>query len=176
MAYRAAIGQERVFDSLGVADCFDLRHRVVPLVARMIDGRAEPTPLLDAVLEHCDVAAASFAEWMLRDSSARARIMRVAPVVFDRWHAGDAAAAALVDRAVSDYVTATIAMARRIGPSTFDACFAGGVITQGGAALIAAIERQLAARCSAGRVTVPAAAPEDGALAIALSTLAPVSA
>lgn len=168
LAYRPAPGDERVFDSLGVANCFDIRHKAVPLVARMIDGRAEPTPLRDAVLAHCGVAADRFAEWFLRDSAAAGRILTLAPVIYARWQAGDPAAAALVSSAVEDYVIATAAMARRMGPGPFTACFGGGTLAVGGGALIDAIAARLAEACPDARLATPAHAPETGAALLAL--------
>lgn len=172
LAYRSALGKEQVFDSLGVADCFDIRHKAVPLVARMIDGRAAPTPLRDAVLAHCGVTADRFAEWVLRDRDAPGRILTMAPVVFARWQADDAAAAMLVRNAVADYVGATAAMARRMDASgAFTACFGGGTLAVGGRALIDAIGIRLAELCPEASLATPAYAPEAGAVLLALHGL-----
>ncbi len=171
LAYRRAPGAEQVFDSLGVADCFDIRHKAIPLVARMIDGRAEPSPLCDAVLAHCGVSAECFAGWVLRDSAAPGRILTLAPVVFDQGRAGDPAAAMLVRSAVEDYVTATAAMACRIGPGPFTACFGGGTLSAGGEALIEMIAQRLAEVCPEAQLATPARSPEAGAALLALHDL-----
>lgn len=172
LAYRSGPGRERVFDSLGVADCFDIRHKAVPLVARMIDGRTPSTALRDAVLAHCGVAPDGFAAWVLRDRSASACILTLAPVVFGCWQAGDKAAALLVRSAVDDYVAATAAMARRMdAPGRFTACFGGGTLAVGGRALIEAIAQRLAEPCPEAQVATPVHSPEAGAALLALHGL-----
>ena len=167
MAWRAQPGGERVFDSVGIADCFDVRLRAVPLVARMLDGRTPVTPLKDQVLAHCGVSGEAFPRWMMRDPAARERILRLGPVVFGAWQAGDPAAGRLVDQAVDDYVGATVAMAARIGDGAFQACFGGGTIAQGGAALIAAIGERLAQDRPDATLAAPPGSPEEGALILA---------
>lgn len=172
MAYRAAVGAEEVFDSLGVADCFDMRLRAVPLVARMIDGRAPATPLLDAVLTHLGVTAEQFSGFVLREKAAAKRaVLTLAPIVAAHWQTGDPAAGALVESAINDYVLATKAMARRMGPGTFTACFGGGTIQAGGEALFAAIADRLNAAGLDAQVAAPTYAPEIGACLMALHAL-----
>lgn len=167
MAWRARPGNEAVFDSVGIADCFDVRLKCVPLVARMLDGRVPATPLVDQVLAHCGVSGADFARWMMRDPKARDRILRLGPVIFGAWQGGDPAAARLVDQAVEDYVAATVAMAARMGPGPFQACFGGGTIEQGEAALIGAVGARLALQCPEAILAPVGGTPEDGALALA---------
>ncbi|MBX3479748.1 MAG: hypothetical protein KF842_05065 [Caulobacter sp.] len=167
MAWRPRVGDESVFDSVGIADCFDLRLRTVPLVARMLDGRARVTSLKDRVLAHCGVDARSFPRWVIRDPGARERILQLAPVVFEAWQFGDAAAAQLVESAVEDYVTATVAMADRLGPGAFDACFGGGTIGQGGKKLLSLIAERLSHRRPDASLALPARPPEEGALILA---------
>lgn len=166
-AWRERLGGEAVFDSVGIADCFDVRWKAVPVVARMLDGRLPTTPLKDRVLAHCGVGAAEFPRWVMRDAAARESILRLAPVVFGAWQDGDPAAGRLVEQAVDDYVVATLAMAARMDPGPFDACFGGGTIGQGGSALIAAIGARLVRERLDARLTTPAAPPEEGALTLA---------
>lgn len=167
MAWRARTGGEAVFDSVGIADCFDVRLKVVAVVARMLDGRLPVTPLRDQVLAHCGVSAADFPRWMVREPSARETMLRVAPVVFGAWQDGDPAAARLVEQAIDDYVGATVAMATRMGAGPFQACFGGGALAQGGAPLIAAIDARLKAIRPDAVVSAPVASPEEGALTLA---------
>lgn len=172
LAYRSTPGDERVFDSLGVAACFDIRHKAVPLVARMIDGRAAATSLRDAVLAHCDVSADRFAEWYLRSSDAPGRVLTLAPVIFGQWLSGDPAAQRLVESAVEDYAIATMAMARRMNaPGPFAACFGGGTLELGGPALLVAIAERLDQVCPDARLVKPAYAPEVGAALLGLHKL-----
>lgn len=167
MAWRPRVGEETVFDSVGIADCFDVRLKTVPLVARMLDGRTPATPLKDLVLAHCGVDADAFPRWVIREPEARGRILTLGPVVFGAWQDGDPAAARLVDGAVEDYVTATVAMAARMGQGPFQACFGGGTINQGGEALLSTISDRLTRRRADATLATPAKAPEDGALILA---------
>lgn len=166
-AYRTGPGRETMFDSLDVAAVYDLRQAVVAATARMIDGRARPTPLRDAVLEHCGVTAEAFAEWSMRSPEARGRRSALAEVVFEAWRAGDPTANEMVGRAAHDYALTTAAMARRMGPDRFQAGFAGGLIQQGGPEFQTRIEAALRELCPQAQRIDPALPPDLGALVMA---------
>ncbi|PZQ64225.1 MAG: hypothetical protein DI570_06090 [Phenylobacterium zucineum] len=163
-AYRRAFGEEAIFDSLDVAEVFDVRRAAVSLTARMIDGRAEATPLLGRVLEHCGVAAAGFSEWCMRSPGFTARRTALAQVVFAAWRDGDAAAATLVEAAARDYLLTMTVMSRRLGDGAFAACFSGGVIREGGPALQVLLARRLAETCPRASLVTPVLPPELGAV------------
>lgn len=165
-AYRTEIGREAIFDSLDVADVFDLRRAAVAVTARMIDGRAAPTLLMERVLAHCGVSQAGFAEWCMRSSAHRARRAALAEVVFGAWQAGDPAADELVRRAADDYAITVAAMAQRLGAGPFLAAFAGGVIQQGGARFQGLLVQCLAAVCPDARRADPVLPPELGAVVL----------
>ena len=74
-ARRDRYGSETIYDSIDVAEVFDLRRATIALTARMIDGRAPPTELRDLVLAHCRVEARDFAAWFFREPAAKARGM-----------------------------------------------------------------------------------------------------
>ena len=133
-AYRADHGGETLFDNLDAGQTFDLRHALVPLVARMIDGRAEPAALMDAVLEHFGVAAEDYAEAIFRGHIDWPQRASVAPLIFQACENGDAAAESLVARAIEDYAVAAAAMITKTGRDDADAAFGGGVINQAGPA------------------------------------------
>lgn len=166
-AYRDDYGREAIYDSLDIAEVYDIRRAAFARTARMIDGRAAPTSLCDRVLAHCGVAAADFAEWAFRHPrAAGAKRFAVAGVVFEAWNDGDAAAAEMIQSAAADYVLAMRAMAGRI-EGTFEAAFGGGVIAQGGAAFQAVIGDQLAQAVPDARLTPIELAPEFGAALLA---------
>ncbi|MBP6876942.1 MAG: hypothetical protein KBC34_02890 [Phenylobacterium sp.] len=165
-AYRAAPGGEAIYDSLDVAEVFDVRRAAFAQTARMIDGRAAPTELKDRVLAHCAVPADRFAEWAFRDEAARERRMAVAPVVFAAWQAGDPAAAEMIDRAADDYVLTMRVMGERIG-APFEAAFGGGVITQGGTALQLRLGEMLSRQLPDARLAPVALPPDLGAAVFA---------
>jgi N-acetylglucosamine kinase-like BadF-type ATPase len=167
-ACRARLGAERVFDSVDIAQLYDLRREAFALTARMIDGRAERTALADRILAHCGVTAAAFAEWAFRASEAPALRASSVAVVFAAWEAGDAAAAGMVRRAADDYALLIRAMAASLGEGAVAAAFGGGVISLGGARFAGALEAALARACpSASRVDI-ALPPEAGAVLMAL--------
>ncbi|WP_312165591.1 BadF/BadG/BcrA/BcrD ATPase family protein [Phenylobacterium sp.] len=166
-AYRDDYGREAIYDSLDVAEVYDIRRAAFARTARMIDGRAEPTSLRERVLAHCGVAAEDFAEWAFRHPKvAAARRLAVAGVVFAARSDGDAAAAEMIQAAAADYVLAVRAMSARLeGP--FEAAFGGGVIAQGGAAFQAVIGERLAREVPQARLTPVALPPEFGAALLA---------
>ena len=165
-ARRDGYGAETIYDSIDVAEVFDLRRATIALTARMIDGRAPATGLRDLVLAHCGVEARDFAAWFFREPAAKARRASIAPVVFGAWRQGDVAATQIVEQAVADYVLTAQAMTNAMqGP--FEIAFGGGVINQGGAPLQDLIKARLAAACPQA-VQVPVALPpEDGAAVLA---------
>lgn len=165
-ACRDAYGAETIYDSIDVAEVFDLRRAAIALTARMIDGRAPATRLRDLVLAHCGVEARDFAAWFFREPAAKARRASIAPVVFGAWRQGEAAATQIVEHAVADYVLTAQAMTAGMqGP--FEIAFGGGVINQGGQALQDLLKARLAAACP-NAVQVPVALPpEDGAAVLA---------
>ncbi|WP_172448491.1 BadF/BadG/BcrA/BcrD ATPase family protein [Caulobacter mirabilis] len=165
-AYRTAPGQETIYDSLDIAQVYDLRRAAFAQTARMIDGRARVTGLRDRVLAHCGVTADRFAEWAFRDPAARARRFAVAGVVFDAWREGDPAARVMVERAAADYVLSMRAMGDRIDGS-FDAAFGGGVITRGGRAFQDLIGDLMAWEVPAARMVDIRLPPELGAVVLA---------
>lgn len=165
-AHRDGYGAEAIYDSIDVAEVFDLRRAAIALTARMIDGRAPATGLRDLVLAHCGVKAPDFAAWFFREPAAKARRASIAPVVFGAWREGDVAATQIVEQAVADYVLTAQAMTATMqGP--FEIAFGGGVINQGGPALQDLLRTRLAAACP-NAVQVPVALPpEDGAAVLA---------
>lgn len=165
-AYRAAPGGETIYDSLDVAEVYDLRRAAFAQTARMIDGRAEPTELKDRVLAHCATPAERFAEWAFRDEAAIERRMAVAPVVFAAWQAGDPAAAQIVGRAADDYVLTMRVMGERIG-APFEAAFGGGVVAQGGTAFQLRLGEMLAQQAPGARLIPVALTPDLGAAVFA---------
>jgi len=166
-AYRAKVGEERIFDSLDIAEVFDLRRAAISVTARMIDGRADPAPLGERVLAHCGVAAPGFAEWCMRSPDFRARRNSLAEVVFAAWRAGDAAADAIVRQAAQDYALTVAAIGRRLGEAPFEVSLSGGVIKQGGPTFQVLLEGLLGDLCPAARRIDPALSPELGALVLA---------
>jgi N-acetylglucosamine kinase-like BadF-type ATPase len=127
-AYRAGHGREHLFDHLHVARTFDMRSELIALVARMLNGMAEPTPLLDRALAHFQVTADAYCEAMFRHRIPQHLRLSTPPLIYRSWLEGDPAAARLVELAADDYALTTKAMVAAIGQADADATFGGGVI------------------------------------------------
>lgn len=165
-ARRERYGQEIIYDSIDVAEVYDLRRAAIALTARMIDGRAPPTGLRDRVLAHCGVEAHAFAAWFFREPAAKAYRASIAPVVFAAWRDKDLAATEIVERAAADYVLTAQAMTADIDGET-QIAFGGGVIAQGGAEFQDLLKTRLAGACPRATAIPVALPPEDGAAVLA---------
>ncbi len=130
-AYRARHGQEVLFDHLSVASTFDMRQALIALVARMMNGMAEPTPLKESILEHFGIEdEREYCEVIYRRRVPTERRQGTPSLIFAAWLEGDPAAASLVDGAVGDYALAANAMIAATGSPSPDVTFGGGVIAQ----------------------------------------------
>ncbi len=130
-AYRAQHGEEVLFDHLGVASTFDMRRALIALVARMINGMAEPTPLKDKALAHFGIAdEQEYCEAVYRQFIPSERTVNTPPLIFAAWLEGDPAATGLVEDAVRDYALAAGAMIEATGHRSPDVTLGGGVIAQ----------------------------------------------
>jgi N-acetylglucosamine kinase-like BadF-type ATPase len=167
-AFRADYGEETLFDHLNVGRTFDMRHELLALVGRMIDGRIEPTPLKEALLAHVDIAdEGEYAEAVWRRRVSWAKCLTTPPLIYSAWEEGDAGAALLVERAADDYALAAAGMVRRIGQPTAEVAFGGGVINQAPPAFWGLLAARVA-QLSPDAVTVrPRLSPAMGAAIMA---------
>ncbi|OPZ31089.1 MAG: BadF/BadG/BcrA/BcrD ATPase family protein [Lentisphaerae bacterium ADurb.BinA184] len=167
-AWRRALGDERLFDHLDVGRQFDIRHALLAAVARMLDGRREPTGLRDRTLAHLGIAdSADYAEAIYRGRIPWARRMSTAPLVYDAWLADDAAAEELVTAAIEDYAQTAAALGRRTGDARPEIALGGGVIACAPEAFWTRLAAAVAARLPDARVRRPALAAEFGAAIMA---------
>jgi N-acetylglucosamine kinase-like BadF-type ATPase len=167
-AYRRRHGEEVLFDHLHVGDTYDLRKGLVAAVARMIDGRQQPTPLKERTLAEFGITdEAAYCEAVYRGTIQRERLKNTPPLVFDAWLAGDPAAAQLVRRAVEDYALAARAMVAWIGSDDTDVVFGGGVILRGPEQFWALLAEEVRSHCPNARTKRPDLPPEVGAAIMA---------
>jgi N-acetylglucosamine kinase-like BadF-type ATPase len=167
-AYRARIGEERTFDHLGVTRVFDIREGLLVLVARMITGQAEPTPLKEKALAFFGIADESrYAEAVYRDTIPGKLRKSTPPLIYDAWVAGDAGAASLVESAMKDYVQAARAMIRKTGERSPVVVFGGGVINCAPAAFWDQLTHRLQETHPDLVARKPEMAPEFGAAVMA---------
>ncbi len=167
-AYRGRYGDEKLFDHLSIGRTFDMRHELVALVARMIDGRVQPTPLKEKVLAWFDVREGDYCEAIFRGRVPRERIVMTPPLIFDAWASGDDDAAdTLIERAAADYALAATAMLARVGSDDADVIFGGGVIEQGTAAFWKLLSEKVREHLPNARTRPPDLPPEYGAAIMA---------
>jgi len=132
-AYRSRHGRERLFDHFNVGAIFNLCTEVLKLVARMIDGRAEPTPLKDKVIEYLGLESEhAYVQALCRRTLPRDKMSHIVPLILDCWRSGDAGACRLVEAAVDDYALAAKAMIEKTGQASPHVVFGGGMIDQSG--------------------------------------------
>ena len=166
-AFRGRFGGEQLFDHLNVGRQFDLRAEVVLQVARMIDGRVEPTPLRDALLAHLGVTAEEFPEAVYKHRVPLGSRSRSAPLVFAAWRAGDPVAEGIVARAAEDYALTARAMIRRVGGAEVEAIFGGGVIAQAPPEFWDMLSALVTEGCPNATVRPPELPPDLGAAVMA---------
>jgi N-acetylglucosamine kinase-like BadF-type ATPase len=129
-AFRARHGEEILFDHLNTCRTFDIRGKLISLVARMIHGRAIQTSLKDSVLKFFDVEEDKYCEMVYRNKIPPEKTMNTVPLIFEAWQSGDPAASQLIHRAVDDYALAAKAMITKTGCPIPDVVFGGGVIAR----------------------------------------------
>ena len=162
-AYRVRHGDEVLFDHLSIADTFDMRRALISLVARMINGMVEPTPLKDKALAHFGIAdEGKYCEAVYRHFIPSERRLSTPPLIFSSWLEGDPAAAYLVESAVRDYALATRAMIAATGSPDPDVAFGGGVIARAPGQFWALLARAMRESCPGVTVKPPDLPPEFG--------------
>jgi N-acetylglucosamine kinase-like BadF-type ATPase len=167
--YRAALGQEQVFDPFDFARLLDVRKEALARVSRMLDGRATRTPLASRVLDHVGVPDGEALVELLADPFGEGwkQLSRVTPVVSAAWLDGDPAATTMLETLATDLAVTVSAMARRIGPGPFEAVFGGGVLRRLAPEFLDLVGARLAELCPEAVVGTVALPPERGALVMA---------
>jgi len=167
-AYRTHHGAETLFDHLNRGRIFDVRMELVVNVARMIDGRVEPTPLKEATLSHLGIVdECNFCEAMFRQQIPWPLLAASVPMIYSAWEAGDPVATTLVHCAADDYALTAKAMIARTGSNHAKAVFGGGVIQQAPPAFWKLLTQPVTATYSQTDVAPPCLKPEFGAAIMA---------
>lgn len=165
--YRTRFGDETLYDHLGVGRVFDIRYELATLIARMLDGRAEPTPLLESALAHYGVAGADYAEALFRQRIPRDQFRGTASLIFTAWQAGDPAAESLVQCALDDYAITAKALVKHTASDSADIAFGGGVLRQAPKAFWEILAERVQRRYPRVTVKTPDLPPEYGAALMA---------
>lgn len=167
-AWRSDYGREQLFDHLDAGRFLDLRTETLTLVARMIDGRAEPTSLQRKVLDCLDgVSEETYAEIVYRRRITPEQRDRLLPAVFAAAGEGDHAAKVLVDRAISDYACTASAMVRKTGSDAPDVVFGGGRFVSAPEWFVGRLSDAVRRGCPGAKVKRPERSPATGAAIMA---------
>jgi N-acetylglucosamine kinase-like BadF-type ATPase len=139
--------------------------------ARAVDGRGPATSLVDAIAAVYGLGTVrEVIEGLHFERIPNADLSLISPAVFDAARAGDAVAAALVDRQADEIVTFAATTLRRLGllGRAVPVVLGGGVIGSRDQRLLDAVARGLAARAPLAYIELVAAAPILGAGLLAL--------
>ena len=142
-------------------------RRLLGLVSQSVDGRAAPTPLVDAVFEHLQLDRAdpvnALEGWVAHLKSLRSGIAALAPVADCLAAAGDAGAVAILEEAAEELARHVRTIARLAGlPLAWS--YAGGTFNSG-------VLREAVASRLGGQPRLPLLPPIGGALLAAAQHL-----
>jgi glucosamine kinase len=142
-------------------------HEILGLVSQSLDGRADPTGLVDAVFTHLGLDRTNPADalegWVSQFSHPRSEIAALAPLATQLAEAGDAGALAIVEAAAHELARHVRAIERKMG-ATLPWSYAGG--TLGSRFLLAQVAEQI------GRPPIPPRLPPIGGALLAAARLA----
>lgn len=142
-------------------------HRILEAISQSLDGRAEPTALVDAVFAQLGLAGGDPADalegWVSRFSHPRSEIAALAPLATQLAQAGDAAASAIVERAADELARHVRAIERKAG-GALPWSYAGGTFAS--RFLLTAVANEI------GRPPVPPRLPPIGGALLAAARLA----
>lgn len=149
---------------------FDLARQALRASTQAADGRAEPTRLLEAVLDFWNLAEPrDLVAYVYRPERTHSEIARLAPIVLRTAKEGDAVAQHLVDQAANALAAAVDAVSRTLHLNTaaFPLALTGGLVL-GSPALCRQIVSLLEQRGSRVSPTELVHEPVIGAVKLAL--------
>ncbi len=168
-AWRTSIGNEVIYDCLGVGQIADIRYDLQRLVARMIEGRHQRTPLVDAALQHYACTEQEYAEACYRGTLSNKKIVSTVPLIMDAWQQKDAAADILVQRQVREYCLTAYAMAVRMGTGPHMLTLGGGVFKGYSTTFMEYLHEHLHDHLTDLTINTPICSPQIGACILAAS-------
>lgn len=128
--WRKGFGSERKFDRSDMLRLFDIRTELITLLARILDGFYEESPLLDSALEYLELSRDNLAEAFLRSGIPHYKVETTPPIIFEAWEKGDPNAKRLVNHAMDDFLLVIKTMIGKIDDPTCTISLGGGVINQ----------------------------------------------
>jgi N-acetylglucosamine kinase-like BadF-type ATPase len=142
-----------------------LAREVLALFSRMIDGRAEPGPLVDLVRQHFQLRHDLDLCGAVNAGAARSELAQVARLATAAAHAGDAQARQLLVRAGDELAALAAGTARRLdlpAGQPVDVSYSGGVFAAGDL-VMGPLQAALARRLPGAVLKRPRFGPELGA-------------
>jgi N-acetylglucosamine kinase-like BadF-type ATPase len=142
-----------------------LAREVLALFSRMVDGRAEPGPLLGLVREHFELKHDLDLCAQINGAAARSELAQLARLATAAAHAGDAQARQLLVRAGDELAALAAGVARSLGLAGIQAVpvsYSGGVFAAGDLVL-GPLQAALARRLPGSTLKTPRFGPELGA-------------
>lgn len=166
--YRRQPGEETLFDNLNVGGLYDIRSQAITLVARMMDGRVEPSPLKDKLMKRFGLKTeAEYLEQVYRGNVSWELRSGTPALLWQAWQEGDPAARHLAESAVEDYAMAAKAMVTRTGAPEVALSFGGGIVAQAPLMFWVLMTERMAQLSPAARVQAPLLPAEAGAAVLA---------
>lgn len=142
-----------------------LAREVLALFSRMVDGRAEPGPLLALVREHFELAHDLDLCGEINGSAARSELAQLARLATAAANAGDVQARQLLVRAGDELALLAAGTARNLGlpaGAPVDVSYSGGVFAAG-ELVLGPLQAALARRLPGAVLQRPRFGPELGA-------------
>lgn len=128
-AYRDGYDNTQVFDSVDIGGIYDIREELLKIIARMIDGREETTPLKEATLKRFNVKDETTYGYDIEYETISKREQKnTVSFIFDMWEQGDAGATKLIENAARDYAALLNVMFKKISANRVEVVFGGGVL------------------------------------------------
>ena len=142
-------------------------HRILGLISQSLDGRSEPTGLVDAVFDQLRLGrtdpADALEDWVSRLKHPRAEIAALARLATGLAETGDAGARSIIEAAADELARHVRAIERKVG-AALPWSYAGG--TFGGRMLLDAVAERI------GRPPVAPRLPPIGGALLAAAKLA----
>jgi len=130
-AIRDGFGKSSVFDCTDIGRIFDIRQELLVAVARMIDGRRDGTPLLEAVLERFGIdCSADFGIAIDTEQVSQKEQMNTVSFLSEQWEQGEPTASELMECAMTEYVLMCEIMLKKLQNKNTSVVFGGGVLNR----------------------------------------------
>ena len=131
-AYRGRFGEETPLDHLNAGVQFEIRHRLLTTVARVVDGREKPSVLRKLVREHYGFAdETTMLKVATRGKLDRAMTLFVISALNEAVAQGDEVAVRIVHEAADYYTRDVVFLIDKVGGAEVDVVLGGGLLNNG---------------------------------------------